>query len=103
MHRDERWFERPDDALPERWLDGLEKRLPRGVFMPFSDGPRVCIGNHFALMEATLVIATIAQHLTLTNARTPLRFSPSVTLRPLEGVWFSFEKRVHTDTAAVAS
>src|SRR6202008_1523282 len=61
MHRDARFFERPERFLPERWLDGLESRLPPGAYFPFGDGPRRCIGQGFAQLETALVIAAIAQ------------------------------------------
>ncbi len=86
VQRDPEWFSEPDTFLPERWLDGLEKRLPRFAYFPFGGGPRVCIGNHFAMMEAILLVATIARRTRLTP--TPetlnrfLKLSPAVTLRP---------------------
>jgi cytochrome P450 len=62
MHRDARYFEDPEAFRPERWLDGLENRLPAGAYFPFGDGPRRCIGQGFALLELGLVIARVAQH-----------------------------------------
>ncbi|MGA7921313.1 MAG: cytochrome P450 [Candidatus Acidiferrales bacterium] len=61
MHRDPRYFDDPDAFRPERWLDGLENRLPAGAYFPFGDGPRRCIGQGFALLESLLVMATVAQ------------------------------------------
>jgi predicted DNA-binding protein (UPF0251 family) len=61
VHRDPRWFEDPGAFQPERWAGDLAKRLPRCAYFPFGDGPRVCIGNHFAMMEGILVLATIAR------------------------------------------
>ena len=87
IHRDRRWFDDPDAFRPERWADGLIQRIPRYAYFPFGGGPRICIGNNFALMEATLVLATIAQKYRLKLAPdavvTPL---PSMTLRPAQGV-----------------
>lgn len=87
MHRDPRYFDAPEVFAPERWLDDLEKRLPRGVYFPFGDGPRVCIGKSFALMEAVLLLATIAQRfqLDLVPDQT-IEFQPSITLRPKHGI-----------------
>jgi cytochrome P450 len=51
----------PVRLLPERWEDGLEDRIPKFAFFPFSGGPRQCIGASFAMMEATLVLAAIVQ------------------------------------------
>lgn len=63
MHRDPRYFDDPEKFHPDRWADGLAKRLPKFAYFPFGGGPRVCIGNSFAMLEATLVLATIARRL----------------------------------------
>lgn len=81
VHHDGRWFSDPTQFRPERWLDGLEERLPRCAYLPFGAGPRICIGNHFALLEAVLVLATIAQRVRFSGAELP-RLLPSITLRP---------------------
>jgi len=87
VHRDPRWFDDPDAFRPQRWLGDLEKRLPRFAYFPFGGGARVCVGNHFAMLEAVLVLATIAQHVRVrADGAPPLTFSPSVTLRPRAGV-----------------
>jgi cytochrome P450 len=52
VHRDRRWFEDPEAFRPERWAGDLARRLPRFAYFPFGGGPRQCIGNAFALMEA---------------------------------------------------
>lgn len=94
VHKDPRWFDEPDAFRPERWLDGLEKRLPRFAYFPFGGGARVCIGNYFALMEATLVVATMAQHIELENVSTEaLRTKPSVTQRPATEVKMKVTRR----------
>jgi cytochrome P450 len=86
-HRDERFFERPEEFEPERWEGNLMKRLPKLAYLPFGGGPRVCIGNSFATMEATLLLATIARkfklRLAADQAVAPF---PSITLRPLSGM-----------------
>jgi cytochrome P450 len=86
-HRDGRWFDQPDSFRPERWLDGLAKRLPRGAFYPFGLGPRKCIGADFAMLEATLLLATIAQRrrFELVPGQT-FDPQPAVTLRPRDGI-----------------
>lgn len=62
MHHNPRYFEDPETFNPDRWTTEFEKALPRFAYFPFGGGPRVCIGNSFALMEARLILATIAQH-----------------------------------------
>ncbi len=87
MHRDPRYFDAPEVFDPERWADDLEKRLPRGVYFPFSDGPRVCIGKSFAMMEAVLLLATIAQAFQLDLVPVQaIELQPSITLRPKHGI-----------------
>ncbi|HET7473306.1 MAG TPA: cytochrome P450 [Candidatus Limnocylindrales bacterium] len=82
IHRDPRFFPDPDAFRPERWLDGLERRLPRGAFIPFGLGGRKCIGASFAMLEATLVLATIARRVRLEVAPGDVGVQPAITLRP---------------------
>jgi cytochrome P450 len=94
MHRDPRWFGNPESFLPERWLDGLAARLPRFVYFPFGGGPRVCIGDRFATMEAVLILATIARRFRLERTSdVELVPFPSITLRPAGGVWLKPTRR----------
>ena len=94
IHRDARWFNDPDSFQPDRWDDGLIQRIPRYAYFPFGGGPRICIGNDFALMEATLVLATIAQKYRLRLAPdavvTPMA---SMTLRPAQGLKMVLSRR----------
>ena len=94
MHRDARWFDEPDAFRPERWLNGLADRLPAGVYLPFGDGPRRCIGQGFALLEAALVIATIAQRYRFRLVPGhPVVPEPLVTLRPKFGIRMTLHAR----------
>jgi cytochrome P450 len=61
MQRDERFFEYPERFDPSRFEPGWEQRIPRYAYLPFGAGPRVCIGNSFAMMSARLILATVAQ------------------------------------------
>lgn len=89
MHRDSRYFSEPEVFQPERWANDLEKQLPRGVYFPFGDGSRVCIGKSFAVMEAVLLLATIAQKFQLDLvADQNIELQPSVTLRARHGIQF---------------
>ena len=93
-HRDPRFYDRPDTFDPDRWSDGLARRLPRLAYFPFGGGPRICIGSTFALQEAVLVLATVAQRYRLDLAPdqtiTPW---PSITLRPKNGIQVVLRKR----------
>ena len=85
LHRDPRHFADPESFRPERWLDGSTARLPKYVSIPFGGGPRVCIGERFAMMEGVLVLVTILQRVRLEMAGPdPVPF-PSITLRPEGG------------------
>jgi cytochrome P450 len=94
VHRDPRWYDEPEKFQPERWEGDLLRRLPRFAYFPFGGGPRQCIGNTFALMEAALVLATIAQKFRLRlvahHRVVPLA---SITLRPRHGVRVTLERR----------
>ena len=81
-HRDPRFFDEPDAFRPERWLEGLERRLPRGAYFPFGLGPRMCVGSAFAILEATLLLATVAQRWRFEPDVADPGVRPGITLRP---------------------
>ena len=64
MHRRPDLFPEPERFEPERFEPERENLLPRHAFLPFGAGSRVCIGNHFAMMEGQLLLATLAQRVT---------------------------------------
>ncbi|HLW78565.1 MAG TPA: cytochrome P450 [Terriglobia bacterium] len=94
VHRDARYFERPEDFVPERWTDDFSKSLPKCAYFPFGVGPRVCIGNTFALAELPLLVAMIARRyrFDLLPGHKVL-LSPSLTLRPRKGIKVILKKR----------
>jgi cytochrome P450 len=63
MHNNPILFDKPDVFRPERFTREFEKNLPKGAYLPFSMGPRVCLGKSFAMMEARMIIATLIQRL----------------------------------------
>jgi len=87
LHRDSRYFDNPNEFRPDRWASASTKQLPRFAYMPFGGGPRVCIGNRFAMMETVLILATIAQRFVLEAQKERPEPFPSITLRPKGGVW----------------
>ena len=93
-HRDARFFPQPDRFIPNRWSIGSEQRAPRFAYFPFGGGPRMCIGNSFALMEAAILLAAVAQRfqISLVPGQTiePLA---SITLRPKYGVRVRLSRR----------
>lgn len=87
IQRDGRWFDAPESFRPERWLDDSIKRLPRFAYFPFGGGPRLCMGQAFAMQEALLVLTTIAQRWKLELAsNAPVEMAPALTLRPKQGI-----------------
>lgn len=85
-HRPDLWPD-PERFDPERFLGDREKQLPRCAYMPFGAGGRVCIGNHFALMEGHVILATIARRLRFElTSQKPVELEPLVTLRPKGGI-----------------
>jgi cytochrome P450 len=95
IQRDPRYYADPEAFRPERWLDERAPKTPRFVYFPFGGGPRQCIGRSFALLEAALVLATIARRYGLVlepgQTVTPL---PAGTLRPRNGLRMRLEARV---------
>lgn len=97
-HRDPRFFPDPEKFSPERWQDDPIRngRLPRFSYFPFGGGPRVCIGAGFAMMEAVLLLASIAQKFYFTPAPGySIEMLPSVTLRPKHGLQMILRDRRH--------
>jgi cytochrome P450 len=95
LHRDPRFFEEPEVFRPQRWAGDLAQRLPRFAYMPFGGGPRICIGNRFAMNEAVLILSTLVRRFGFVSQsdRSAVPF-PSITLRPKGGVWVKLEERL---------
>lgn len=93
-HRDPRYFDAPEQFKPERWTEEFVKQLPRYAYFPFGGGPRLCIGNSFAMMETVLLLTTIAQRFRLRLvSNEAIKPIPGITLRPEKGVKMRLEKR----------
>jgi len=104
IHRRADIFDNPDSFDLDRLSVEREKKLPQLAYMPFGAGPRVCIGNHFALMESHVMLATIMQHarIDLMSAR-EIDGEPLVTLRPKGGVHARVSPRVEDKIASQSS
>lgn len=86
-HRDPRYFPEPEAFRPERWDEGLAKKIPKYAYYPFGGGQRVCIGNTFALMEAAIILAAVGQRFRFTVDRDARIIpKPQITLVPAHGV-----------------
>jgi len=94
MHRDPRYFPDPEKFDPDRWLSEGAQKLPRFAYFPFGGGPRQCIGAAFAMMEATLLLATIAQGFRFRAVPGhPIVPAASFTLRPKHGIRMTLQAR----------
>ena len=93
-HRNPKYFEQPDRFDPERFSTEREKTIPKHAYMPFGTGPRVCIGQSFAMMEAKLILATLLNRFEVTADKN-LKFEPQaqITLSNKEGMQVYLQKR----------
>jgi cytochrome P450 len=93
-HRHPDFWEKPEQFYPEHFSAELSATRPRHASMPFSSGPRICIGNTFAMTEMQLILATIAQQYRVSLASGyHVGLEPLLTLRPKNGVLVSIERR----------
>ena len=101
IQRDPRWFDQPDAFRPERFAAAAESP-PRGAWIPFGTGPRVCIGQHFATLEMTLVAALLLQRyeLALEPGQAPPQPELNVTLRPAQALTLRLRRRQATPVDA---
>ncbi|HEY7391399.1 MAG TPA: cytochrome P450 [Bryobacteraceae bacterium] len=94
LHHDGRFFDDPERYDPDRFAPGWEERIPRYAYLPFGSGPRVCIGNGFAMMEARLILASMAQRYRLSlESGEPVRPVQLVTIRPAGPVRMRISRR----------
>jgi cytochrome P450 len=92
IHRDPRWHPEPELFLPDRWLQPQPR--PKLSFLPFGAGSRMCIGQNFAFIEATLALASLLRRFRFFPAGPqPVESEAWVTLRPKSGIPIRIEKR----------
>jgi cytochrome P450 len=93
-HRDSRFFPEPKRFNPDRWTNKTNADLPRFSYFPFGGGPRSCIGEPFAWMEAILLLSTICyQWKMYHDPNHKVELKPLVTLRPKYGMSMKLERR----------
>jgi len=94
VHRDARWWDEPEAFRPERFSPENAENIRKYSYIPFGAGPRICIGNSFAMMEAHLMLVMIAQRYTLRlspgQVVTP---NPLLTMKPKGGLHMHIQAR----------
>jgi len=87
LHRHPRYWEEPERFNPDRFLPSNNEKRPRYAYLPFGGGSRMCIGNHFAMMEAQIILAMIVREEKLRlEPRHRVVLDPLITLRPKHGI-----------------
>jgi cytochrome P450 len=93
-HHDPRFFRDPERFDPDRWTPEMRARLPKFAYFPFGGGARSCVGEPFAWMEGTLLIAAISRRWELRHSRgQKVEMSPNITLRPKHGMTMELRRR----------
>ena len=94
MHRNAKYFPDPEKFDPDRFTPEREKQLVRSSYIPFSGGPRICIGNQFALIEGHILLAALTQRVTFeATSGAVVEGEPLITLRPRGGVPLRVRRR----------
>lgn len=100
IHRDPRFYPNPERFDPDRFSPENEQKLPKGAHMPFGAGPHFCIGSHFAMLAAPLVLATLIQRVTFELVPgPPVTAQAGFLLRPTP---FQVKVRRRTQLASAA-
>lgn len=103
MHRTVRYWPDPEVFRPERFLGSAGERRPKFSYFPFGGGSRICIGERFAWMEGTLLLAILARHWRLELApNQTVEPHAQITLRPRDGIKMVFNAVPHNSFAGIA-
>lgn len=96
LHHDERFFENPDKFDPERFLPENEKNIQSYAYIPFSEGPRICIGSRFGIMQTKIILINIIRNFKLSpcdKTPIPMKFVPNHAFQsPQGGMWLKLKK-----------
>jgi cytochrome P450 len=103
VHRQAEYFPDPEVFNPDRFSGANLAKLPRYAYIPFGGGPRICIGNHFAMQEAQLILASMTQKVRLELLPgSDLTPEPLITLRPKFPVMMRVTRRQASPSAQAA-
>ena len=94
MHRNPKYWEQPEKFDPERFSDEHKKKHVPHAYMPFGAGPRLCIGNNFAMMEMQLILSMFVKRYRFEVLKDQkIELQPLITLRPKNGIKVRIHKR----------
>jgi len=92
-HHSAKYWDNPEEFRPERFEKENMKQKHKFAYFPFGGGPRLCIGNSFAMMEMQLVLAEIVRRFDFTLvSEQNIEIQPLITLRPKEGIWIKLKE-----------
>ncbi len=83
LHRNKKYWSDPEDFKPERFLEANRKQILQ-YYMPFGAGPRLCIGNNFAMYEMILTVNTILKKFSISTDNDTIKINPLITLKPVD-------------------
>ncbi|XP_008183473.1 probable cytochrome P450 6a13 [Acyrthosiphon pisum] len=96
IHHDSKYYPEPENFIPERFSTEEKAKRPNGTYMPFGDGPRICIGKRFAEVEMKLAMVEMLTKFEVfpcEKTEVPLKYShKTITLMPKHGIWLKFKK-----------
>ncbi len=91
LHRNKKYWEHSETFIPDRFLEENRKQiLP--YYIPFGAGPRLCIGNNFAMYEMILAVKSILEKFDVSSDNKPIEINPLITLKPV-GIKLKFKKK----------
>ena len=94
MHRNPEYWENPDSFDPDRFSEENKKKHVPHAYMPFGAGPRLCIGNNFAMMEMQLILSMFSKRYRFeVLSDQNITVQPLITLRPRNGIKVKVHKR----------
>lgn len=91
IQNDERFWKQPDMFDPTRF-SRMQAKDYSGYYFPFGAGPRMCIGNNFAMYEMVLAMATLLENFSIKQKTTPIEITPLITLKP-KNAFLEFERK----------
>lgn len=97
LHRNPRYWNQPDTFDPTRFdpaNPNLVKIRESGAYLPFSSGPRICIGRHFAMTEIIVILCTVLQKFRVKLlSEDPIKEATNLTMEPQNGIRVRLERR----------